>query len=119
MNIILDNLQHEELLKWPELTAEPDSFGGIEFRLNKREIGHIHGDRLAHLRYHMKTRNEIVDSGGASPHRVRQYSRWWVSYWVHKDEEIPVVIEPFRIRHRRLKTKPAHKQKRKEEAVVI
>jgi hypothetical protein len=79
---------------------------------------HIHGDLLAHLPYHMKTRNEIVDSGVASPYRVLQCSRWWVSYWVHKDEDIPAVIELFRIIYRRIKPKTAHKQKRKEEAVV-
>jgi hypothetical protein len=40
----------KELLRWPDVTAEPHRFGGIEFRVNKREMGHIHGDRVADLR---------------------------------------------------------------------
>ena len=39
----------KELLSWPCVTAEPHRFGGIEFRLNRREMGHIHGDRVADL----------------------------------------------------------------------
>jgi hypothetical protein len=38
MNIILDNLQLE-ILKWLEVTAEPHRLGGIEFHINKRELG--------------------------------------------------------------------------------
>ncbi|MGH9952652.1 MAG: luciferase family protein, partial [Nitrososphaeraceae archaeon] len=33
----------DEILSWPNVTAEPHRFGGMEFRLDKRELGHIHG----------------------------------------------------------------------------
>ncbi len=29
---------------WPGVTAHPHRFGGMEYRLGKRELGHIHGD---------------------------------------------------------------------------
>ena len=50
-------------------------FGGIEFRLNKRELGHIHGDCLADLPFPMSIRNELVNSGRASPRHVLPPSR--------------------------------------------
>jgi hypothetical protein len=34
---------HETVLSWPDVTAHPHRFGGTEFRLGKRELGHIHG----------------------------------------------------------------------------
>jgi hypothetical protein len=34
----------KEILSWPYVTAEPHRFGGLEFRFNKRELGHLHGD---------------------------------------------------------------------------
>jgi hypothetical protein len=46
MNMILEKI-NKEILSWPNVTAEQQKFGGVEFRLNKREMGHIHGDRLA------------------------------------------------------------------------
>jgi hypothetical protein len=58
-----------EITSWPNVTAEPHRFGGIEFRLSKREMGHIHGDRLADMPFPMKTRNELVNSGRVKPHR--------------------------------------------------
>jgi Luciferase len=69
MSIILEKIK-KEILSWPNVTAEKHRFGGIEFRLNKREMGHIHGDRLADLPFPMKTRNELVNSGRASLHHV-------------------------------------------------
>ena len=52
MSTILDTIK-KELLSWPYVTAEPHRFGGLEFRLNKREMGHIHGDRVADLPFSM------------------------------------------------------------------
>jgi hypothetical protein len=45
MSEILETIK-KELLSWPDVTAEPHRFGSMEFRLNKREIGHIHVDRV-------------------------------------------------------------------------
>jgi hypothetical protein len=39
----------KELLSWPYVTVQPHRFGGIEFLVNKREMGHIHEDRVVDL----------------------------------------------------------------------
>jgi len=52
MSKILETIK-KELLSWPYVTAEPHRFGGTEFRLNKREMGHIHEDRVADLPFPM------------------------------------------------------------------
>jgi Family of unknown function (DUF5519) len=59
MGIILDRIR-DELLSWPDVTAEPHRFGGLEFRLHKRELGHIQGDRLADLPFPMDTRKNLL-----------------------------------------------------------
>jgi Luciferase len=61
MSTILERIK-KELLSWPYVTAEAHKFGGIEFRLNKREMGHIHGDRVADLPFPMDIRNKLVNS---------------------------------------------------------
>ena len=58
----------KEILSWPNVTAQPHKFGGIEFRVNKRETGHIHGEHVADLPFPMKTRNDLVNSGHVSLH---------------------------------------------------
>src|SRR5215467_10912459 len=102
MSNILDTIK-KELLSWPYVTSEPHRFGGIEFRLNKREMGHIHGERVADLPFPMRIRDELVSSGRASPHHVLPKSGW-ISYWIEKGEEdVPAVIELFKMRYEQLK----------------
>ena len=102
MSNILASIQ-KQILSWPNVTAESHKFGGIEFRLNKREMGHIHGERLVDLPFPMSTRNELVSAGRVSPHHVLPQSGW-VSYWISKGEEdVPAVVELFRIRYGQLK----------------
>lgn len=113
MGTVIDKIK-KEILSWPYVTAEPHRFGGIEFRINKREMGHVHGDRLADLPFPMNIRNELVNSGRASPHHVLPNSGW-VSYWIDKGEEdIPAVIELFKMRYEQLKPRSQLKQEEEE-----
>jgi hypothetical protein len=114
MSMILEEIK-KEILSWPNVTAEQHKFGGVEFRLNKREMGHIHGDRLADLPFPMKTRNELVSSGRGSPHHVMPQSGW-ISYWIEKGEEdVAAIIGLFRLRYEQLKPKSPNKQEEKVE----
>ena len=113
MSTIIDKIKNE-ILSWPHVTAGTHQFGGIEFRLHKRELGHIHGDRLADLPFPMSIRNELVNSGRASPHHVLPQSGW-VSYWIKRGEEdVPEVIELFRMRYEQLKPKAEIEQQGKK-----
>jgi hypothetical protein len=48
---------------WPGVTAEAHSFGGVEFRLGQRELGHVHGDRLADIPFPKRIRDELLKAG--------------------------------------------------------
>jgi hypothetical protein len=114
MSMIIEKIK-KEILSWPNVIAEQHKFGGVEFRLNKREMGHIHGNRLADLPFPMKTRNELVISGRASPHHVMPQSGW-VSYWIEKGEEdVGAIIGLFRLRYEQLQPKSPNKQEEKVE----
>jgi hypothetical protein len=52
MTTIIENIK-KEILSWPCVTSKPHRFGGLEFRINERELGHVHGDRLADLPFRM------------------------------------------------------------------
>ena len=115
MSNILESIQ-KEILSWPFVTAEVHKFGGIEFRLNKREMSHIHGERLVDLPFPMKIRNELVNSGRVSPHHVLPQSGW-VSYWINNGEkDVPEVLELFRMRYEQLKPRS---QPTQEESTVM
>ena len=96
----------KEILSWPYVTVGSHRLGGIEFRLNKKEMGHIHSEGLADIPFPMKTRDELVNSGLVKPHHVLPQSGW-VSYWFHNSEkeDIATVIELFKLRYELLKPK--------------
>ena len=116
MSNILESIQ-KEILSWPFVTAETHKFGGTEFRLNKREMGHIHGERLVDLPFPMTIRNELVSSGRVSPHHVLPKSGW-VSYWINNGEkDVPEVLELFRMRYEQLQ--PRSQPTQEESAVML
>ena len=116
MSNILESIQ-KEILSWPFVTAKTHKFGGTEFRLNKREMGHIHGKRLVDLPFPMTIRNELVSSGRVSPHHVLPQSGW-VSYWINNGEkDVPEVLELFRMRYEQLQ--PRSQPTQEESAVML
>lgn len=60
----------QEILSWPGVTVAPHRYGGVEFRLGKRELGHLHGDYLADLPFPVRVREELVAAGRAMPHHI-------------------------------------------------
>lgn len=90
-----------QLLAWPGVTAGSHRFGGVEFRVQGREIGHLHGDRIADLPFPVAVRDELVASGRAEPHHVLPASRW-VTCRIRGAGDVPKVIGLFRMKYDRL-----------------
>jgi hypothetical protein len=64
------------VLEWPDVTAHPHRFGGVEYRLGARELGHVHGDHLLDIPFPTRVRDEIVDAGLAEPHHILPDTGW-------------------------------------------
>jgi hypothetical protein len=91
---------------WEGVTAHSHRFGGVEFRLGKVELGHIHGDHLADLPFPTKLRNELVEHKRAQPHHVLPKSGW-VSRRIESATDVDDVIELFRLNYDRLMARRA------------
>ena len=81
----------ETLLIWDGVEAHPHRFGGTEFRIGKREIGHIHGDYLVDIPFPKKVRDEIVANGLAEPHHILPETGW-ISFYLHEEDDVEKVI---------------------------
>ena len=95
-----------ELTSWPGVISKPHRFGGVEFRMNGREMGHLHkAGRFADLPFPMTIRNELVKDGRALPHHILPNSGW-VTFLI-KEEAVDVValISLFRMQYERLASK--------------
>lgn len=76
-----------EIGKMEGVTTHPHRFGGIEFRYGKRELGHIHGNKLVDVPFPKKIRDELVNSGKAKAHHILPQSGW-VSFYIKNDNDI-------------------------------
>ena len=85
---------------WPEVETAPHRFGGVEFRIGRRELGHIHGDRIADLPFPRRIRDELIADGRARPHHVLP-DTGWVTTPIGRPDEADNAIELFRMSYER------------------
>jgi hypothetical protein len=90
-----------EVTGWPGVEERAHRFGGVEFRVNGHEIGHLHGDRQADLPFPVRMRKELVESGQAQVHHVLPETGW-VTYRIRGEEDVEGAIELFRLNYERL-----------------
>lgn len=102
----------KEVAKWPGVTTHAHRFGGTEFRLGRRELGHVHGDYQADVPFPMDVRNQLVAEGRAQPHHVLPESGWiTLRFRISNDVESAISLFQlsYDLAHRR--TTPAGESK--------
>jgi hypothetical protein len=83
------------VMAWPGVEAHSHQFGGTEYRLGRREIGHVHGDWLADLPFPTRVRDALVAAGRAEPHHVLPESGW-VSFFLRAPGDVERAVALFR-----------------------
>ncbi len=85
----------QAVVGWPGVESRTHRFGGIEFRLGRREIGHVHGDHLVDIPFPRKVRDEILAAGEAQPHHILPESGW-ISLYLRSAEDTERAIRLLR-----------------------
>jgi luciferase-like monooxygenase len=78
------------------ITSQPHRFGGTEYCLGRREIGHAHGDSLVDIPFPKEVSNELVTGGRAEPHHMLPDSGW-VSIFLRQASDVDRAIELLRL----------------------
>ncbi len=99
---------HAQVMSWDSVTAHSHRFGGTEFRIGRRELGHIHGDYLVDIPFPTKVRNQLVEAGSAEPHHILPDSGW-ISFYLQAPEDIDRAVALFKLSY-----ELAKKQKRQQ-----
>jgi predicted DNA-binding protein (MmcQ/YjbR family) len=85
----------EAVTGWAGVTAQTHRFGGVEYVIGRREIGHVHGDSLVDIPFPREIRNEIVAAGRARPHHVLPQTGW-VSFYLRVETDVEQAIALLR-----------------------
>jgi hypothetical protein len=84
----------------PGVTSSPHRFGGAEYCLGRREIGHVHGDSLVDIPFTKRIREELVARGRAERHHILPDSGW-VSVHLREPADLDRAIELLRYSYER------------------
>ena len=66
---------HTAVMDWPGVEAHPHRFGGVEYLLGARELGHIHGDHLVDIPFPTRVRDEVDRPEGIDIGKLRHRKR--------------------------------------------
>lgn len=97
-----------EVLSWPGVWKKrdengPGGVGVTGYRLGRTQIGHVHDDGHADFRFPREVRGELLRSGRAIAHPAFPNSRTTATYWVRSAEDLPGVLDLFRMSYERVK----------------
>ncbi|MGB7265103.1 MAG: luciferase family protein [Terracidiphilus sp.] len=65
-----------EVSPWPEVTSHEHRFGGLEFRVGAREIGHVHWFGIVDIPFTVAIRDALIRAGRAERHHWLPDSGW-------------------------------------------
>src|SRR5512143_1107864 len=81
----------ESVMAWGQVKVVPHRFGGQEYLVGRREIGHVHGDHLVDIPFPKRIRDEIVGAGLAEAHHVLPESGW-ISLFLRDENDVERAI---------------------------
>ena len=91
----------DEVTSWPGVEAGPGRRGEFAFRLGRREIGHLHGDRAAHFSFPKDVWAELHEQGRIVEHPVFPDRVGPAARRIEDDTDVEDVIRLMRLNYDR------------------
>ena len=90
-----------EVTSWPGVTAGTGERGEFGFRVGRREIGHLHCDRVLHIGFPKAVWHELHDAGRIDYHPVFPGKPGYASRALATDEDVEDAIALIRLNYDR------------------
>ena len=91
----------DEVTAWPGVTAGPGRRGEFSFKVGAREIGHLHGDRVAHFGFPKDVWHELFDAGRIDYHPVFPGRPGYASRALETEDDVRDAIVLLRLNYDR------------------
>ena len=92
----------DEVTSWPGVEAGPGSRGEFAFKVGRREIGHLHGDRTAHFGFPKEVWTGLFEEQRIDYHPVFPGKPGFGARRIDTDEDVRDVIELMRVNYDRV-----------------
>jgi Family of unknown function (DUF5519) len=90
----IDDIENE-VLSWNNTTVHLHKFGGIQFDVNKKEIGHIHSNGILDILFTREIKEQLIKQGKAKEHHTFKNSGW-ITLYIKTAEDKNTAIELLR-----------------------
>jgi hypothetical protein len=90
-----------EVTSWPDVSAATGSRGEWSFRIGRREIGHLHGNTVAHFFFAPETWLELAAAGRITYHPVFPEKVGPAARRIASDADVDDVIALLRLNYER------------------
>src|SRR4051812_47599784 len=92
----------DEVTSWPGVTAGMGDRGEGGVSVGRRQIGHLHGDRVAHFSFPKEIGAELRAQGRVGPHPVAPDKPAWGACKLETDDDVDDVIAMMRMNYERV-----------------
>ena len=86
---------------WPGVEAGPGERGEFGFTVGRRQIGHLHGDRVAHFGFLRDVGAALRAAGRVEPHPVNRHSPELAARRIPTEAGVHEVLALLRLNHER------------------
>jgi hypothetical protein len=92
----------EAVTAWPGVEAGMGERGEWGFSVNGKQIGHLHGDRVAHFGFPRDVGAALREAGRVGPHPVNRHSPKLAARDLRSEQDVRDVIELMRLNYERI-----------------
>jgi pyridoxamine 5'-phosphate oxidase family protein len=92
----------ETVTAWPGVEAGYGKRGEWGFRVEGKEIGHLHGDRVAHFGFPRELGAQLREQGRVGPHPVNPHSTKMAARALETDDDVRDAIALMRLNYDRI-----------------
>jgi hypothetical protein len=95
-----------EMSGWPGVEIDATNPDHPQFHVGRVELGHLHGDAVAHLPFPRRVRDALIERGEVTPHPMFP-DAGWVERRISGPDEVAHVLQLFRMNHDRAMSRAA------------
>ncbi len=92
----------EKVTSWPGVEAGPGARGAFAFKLGRRELGHLHGNRVLHAGFPKAVWKELYEGGRIDYHPVFPGKPGYAARRIETAADVRDVIELLRLNYDRV-----------------
>ena len=81
----LDEVE-QSVLAWEGAWLGYHKYGGIQFNVGKKEIGHVHGNGLLDIHFTKSKKAQLLSEGRVEEHHVLE-NTGWISLYIRSDAD--------------------------------